>query len=365
MVAVLVFVVSLGLLAASGTDLQDGGGSVTAAGVLLTALASLPLFARRRWPLAVFLVTAAASIALRAVAEPAGPPIGPIVALYFVAAAPGEQRRRTAIALAALLLTGHAIAIALAEDAFPGTALAFGLLFCGGAWLAGERTRLRSEQLAELRERALRAERDAQRERRLAAAEERIRIARDLHDSAGHAINVILVHAGLGRLRAAEGADVQDTLRTIEDVARDTIADIDGFVGALRDDAPVEGPPGLAALDALIDRQRTAGLDVVTTLSGERQALPPAVDRSAYRILQEALTNAARHGSGSATVDIDLGADCLELTVTNPVGDSAAARAGGHGLVGMRERVALLGGTLTDIARDGRFRLHVRLPYAR
>ena len=100
-------------------------------------------------------------------------------------------------------------------------------------------------------------------------------------------------------------------------------------------------------------------------MSGERDALPAAVDRSAYRILQEALTNAARHGSGSATVDIDLGADCLELTVTNPVVGAGAARSGGHGLVGMRERVALLGGTLTDIARDGRFRLHVRLPYAR
>ena len=172
------------------------------------------------------------------------------------------------------------------------------------------------------------------------------------------------MHAGLGRLRAAEGADVGATLQTIEDVARDTIADIDQFVGALREDSGVEAPPGLAALDALIDRQRSAGLDVVTTRSGERRALPPGVDRSAYRILQEALTNAARHGSGSATVDIDLGADCLELTVTNPVGAPRPNGSGGHGLIGMRERVGLLGGTLTGSAGDGRFRLRVRLPYA-
>jgi signal transduction histidine kinase len=370
-VAAVALALSLGLLAAGGSDLQQGGRSAGAVGVLLTVLASLPLLARRRAPLAVFVLTAAASVALRAVAEPAGPPVGPTVALYFLAAAPAGRRPQNAVALAiaAVLLAAHALASSLAEHAFPGTALAFGLLVWGGAWLAGERTRLRAEQLAELRERALRAERDARRERRLAAAEERIRIARDLHDSAGHAINVILVHAGLGRMRAPEGSQAAETFGTIEEVARETIADIDGFVAALRDDGapPVEAPPGLAALDPLIERQRTAGLDVVTTLRGERESVPPAIDRGAYRILQEALTNAARHGSGSATVDIDLGAHELELTVTNPVDAASAARrdgSGGHGLAGMRERAGLLGGTLTGIARDGRFRLHVRLPYA-
>jgi signal transduction histidine kinase len=370
-VAVVVLALSLALLAGSGNDLQAGGQAAGAAGVLLTVLASLPLVARRRAPLAVFLITAAASVALHAVAEPAGPPIGPTVALYFLAAAPVGRRPPNAVALAlvALLLTAHALAGSLADHAFPGTALAFGLLVWGGAWLAGERARLRSEQLAELRERALRAEREARRERLLAAAEERIRIARDLHDSAGHAINVILVHAGLGRVRAPQGSQAAETFRTIEEVARETIADIAGFVTALRDNggAPVEAPPGLAALDALIERQRAAGMDVVARLRGERAAVPPGIDRSVYRIIQEALTNAARHGSGSATVDIDLGADELELTVTNPIGAASAERpdgSGGHGLAGMRERAGLLGGTLTGNARDGRFRLRVRLPYA-
>ena len=200
-IAVLAFAVSLGLLAASGTDLQASGGSVDAVGVLLTALTSLPLIARRACAARRVPRHRGGERRAAGVAEPAGPPIGPTVALYFLAAAPAEQRPRTRRRARA---RGRAAGRSRARDAVPGTALAFGLLFWGGAWLAGERTRLRSEQLAQLRERALRAERDAQRERRLAAAEERIRIARDLHDSAGHAINVILVHAGLGRLRAAE-----------------------------------------------------------------------------------------------------------------------------------------------------------------
>ena len=179
------------------------------------------------------------------------------------------------------------------------------MLVWGGAWLAGDRTRLRHERMAELEERALRAERDAERERRLAAAEERTRIARDLHDSAGHAINVILVHAGAGRLPAERDPPAaREAFETIEEVARETVGEIDQMVRALREDGTdgegVEPPPGLAALDGLVERHRAAGLAVTARSSGSGDALPPAVDRGAYRILQEALTNAARHGDGSA-----------------------------------------------------------------
>ena len=366
--AVVVFAASVALMAASGSDLQDGGRSVTTLGVLLAALASLPLIARRRSPLGVFVLTAAASVALRVVAEPAGPPVGPTVALYFVAAA-GQVRAGTALAVAAVLLAAHAIAMGVAEDAFPGTAIAFGVLVWGSAWLAGERARLRTQQLQQLQERARRAEREAQRERRLAAAEERTRIARDLHDSAGHAINVILVHAGLGRLRATQDGGARDTFQTIEDVARQTVAEIDQLVAALREDASepdVEPPPGLAALDTLLQRHRAAGLDVTSTIHGDRRSLPPSVDRGAYRILQEALTNTARHGNGSAEVEIAFGRSALEITVANPVRTNGTAREsrGGHGLIGMRERAVLLGGSLDTSAHDGHFRLHARLPYA-
>lgn len=368
--AVVVFALSLVLLAASGGGLQNGRGVIDAPGVALTALATLPLIARHRSPLAVFVLTATASVALRAVAEPAGPPLGPTVALFFVAA--GEQSRgrtRLTFALAAILVAAHAAAMALTTSSALVTPIVFGILVWGGAWLAGDRARLRSERMAELEQRALRAEQDAQRERRLATAEERTRIARDLHDSAGHAINVILVHAGMGRLRAQHDAGVREIFGTIEDVARQTVADIDQLVSALREDdaqPAVEPPPGLAALDGLLERHRAAGLDVITTIRGDPGDLSPSVDRGAYRILQEALTNTARHGDGKAEVNIAVGQSTLEVSVINPVclTTRPRQRGGGHGLVGMRERAALLGGSLEATVQNGRFHLHVRLPLA-
>jgi signal transduction histidine kinase len=366
--AVAVFALSLGLLAASGTDLQGGHGGVDVPGVLLTALASLPLVARRVAPLGVFVLMGVASAVLRGIAEPAGPPLGPTVALYFLAAGSDASRAqvRLTLTLAVALLAAHVTAMGL-QDGYAGTPIAFGVVVWGGAWLAGDRARLRHERMAELEQRALRAEREAERERRLAAAEERTRIARDLHDSAGHAINVILVHAGLGRLRAEHNPSARETFETIEDVARHTVADIDQLVAALREDASerdVEPPPGLAALDTLTQRHRAAGLDVAITHNGDRRPLSPSVDRGAYRILQEALTNAARHGDGSAEIDIAFGPSALEITVANPVrpGQTASDTRGGHGLIGMRERAALLGGSLDTTVRNGRFRVYVRLP---
>ena len=348
-IAAAVFAGTVALVAAAG----DG---VDAPALVLAALASLPLIARRRAPLETFVVTALASTALAAVATPEGPPLGPTLARYWAAQAGGRERRT--LITAAVLLVAHAAAGGLARDAFPGTELLFGIAVWGGAWLAGDRTRLRRERMAELEERAARAEREAERERRLAAAEERARIARDLHDSAGHAINVILVHAGLGRMRSGN-----PEFETIEQVARETMDEIDQMVGALRDEPRdgVEPPPGLAALPRLVERHRAAGLDITLTADGERPPLPGPVDRAAYRILQEALTNAARHGAGSA--EVTLGFDHgVRLTVSNPVKPDGTTSGGGHGVIGMRERAASLGGTLEAAEREGRFELSARLP---
>jgi len=212
---------------------------------------------------------------------------------------------------------------------------------------------------------------EAERERRLAAAEERTRIARDLHDSAGHAINVILVQAGAARLLSEKDpARARAALETIEEVARETVEDIDQLVRVLRDDdgypepaREVEPPLGLAALDTLAERHRETGLEVTVDVNGSRRALAPGVDQAAYRILQEALTNAARHGSRRAEVDVAFGSSALEITVTNPVPADSVAAEGGHGIVGMRERAALLGGNLQAGVVDGVFRVRARLPY--
>ena len=370
-IAVAVFAGSLGLLAVGETD----GGGIEALAVLLTALASLPLVWGRRAPLAVFVLTALASTALRTIAEPVGPPLGPTIALFWLALSSDGSRARTRLTLALVvaMLAAHATAAGLHEGRFPGPELLFGVLLWGGTWLAGDRARLRAERMAELEQRALRAEREAERERRLAAAEERMRIARDLHDSAGHAINVILVHAGAGRLQAGrDPAAALEAFRTIEEVARETVGEIDQMVGVLREDgAPlerddgVEPPPGVAALDGLLERHRAAGMEVTAKVSGERRPLSAGVDRGAYRILQEALTNAARHGNGSAHVELTFKRSALLLTVANPVGHRQGTRnSDGHGVIGMRERAALLGGSFELKPRNGHFEVHARLPVA-
>jgi signal transduction histidine kinase len=339
-------------------------------GGVLAALASLPLAARRVTPLSVLAVVTAATAALYGFSYGLGPPIGFAIALYSVAESRDETRPRTRtfalVASIVVLLGPH-----LLRDGFAPEVL-LGAVVWAAAWFAGDRARLRRERLAELEERALRAEREAERERRLAAAEERTRIARDLHDSAGHAINVILVQAGAARLlqeRDPQGA--RAALETIEAVARDTIGEIDQLVRVLREDGSpvgeareVEPPPGLAALEALTARQRAAGLAVDVQVHGPRPRLAPSVDRAAYRILQEALTNAARHGRGTADVDLSFHPGALEITVTNPTAPNRPAGSGGHGIAGMRERAALLGGSLEADARNGLFRVRAHLPYA-
>jgi signal transduction histidine kinase len=371
-IAVVVFALSLVLLAArgdSGADTRD----LDLLGVAIAALASLPLVAWRRAPLAVFALTAGASVVLSGLGYPSGPPLGPTVALYFLALSPDKTRapRWLAAGVVAGLYVLHAGAVGVAQDEFPTVPLLFGALVWGGAWVIGDRVRQRRARIAGLEEQLRRAEREAERERRLAAAEERTRIARDLHDSAGHAINVILVQAGAARLLNKQDPErAQAALETIEEVARETLGEIDQLVRALREDdhpegtgGTVEPPLGLAALETLAERHRSAGLAVSVRTRGSRRPLPPALDQAAYRILQEALTNAARHGRGTAEVELSFGPSALKLTVTNPAAANGSAAAGGHGLVGMRERATLLGGSLEASASDGRFRVWARLPY--
>jgi signal transduction histidine kinase len=231
-------------------------------------------------------------------------------------------------------------------------------------WVAADHARLRRERVVEAEERAAQVQRDAEREARLAAAEERTRIARELHDSAGHAITVILVQAGAARLLHAR--DPERSLRalaTIEDVARDTVGEIDRLVHALREDDPA--PPGGPDVATLLDQHRASGLRVTGSVPPAPGGLPPSVAWAAYRILQEALTNATRHGAGAARVELRYGPDAVELAVTNRVAAGAAGRRpGGHGIVGMRERATLLGGDFAAEVAGSVFRLRARLPYA-
>jgi signal transduction histidine kinase len=346
-------------------------GNLDQVGVALAACSTAPLIAWRRSPLGVFALTAAAGTLLTGLGYRIDLLLGPTAALYLLAASRDQATpwtRRTTVVVVGLLLA-YLGASAAAQGAVPGSELLHTGLAWAVAWFAGERTRLRREHVAELNDRALRVEREAERERLLAAAEERARIARDLHDSAAHAISVIAFRAGAARLRHHQDPDrTLPALEAIEELARQTAAEIDQLVGTLREggaaNGGVEAPPGLVSLDTLIADHRAAGLQVTFDTTGTPRPLGGAVDQAAYRILQEALTNAARHGAGSVRIELAFGDAAVELGVTNPVpaGDSQRS-SGGHGLVGMRERATLLGGTLEVERSNGSFRVRTRIPY--
>jgi signal transduction histidine kinase len=362
-------VASLALLAHGGvTPSRPGSRELDPIGITLAVCSTVPLIAWRRNPLGVFAVTAGASVLLAGFGYSIDLMLGPAAALYLLTVSRDRENAWTpsTTAVVLVLLLAYLAATALAQKAFPGVELLHTGLAWAVAWFAGERRR---RQITELEDRARRAEREAERERLLAVAEERARIARDLHDSAGHAISVIAVRAGAARLRHREDPDRSlAALEAVEELARRTADDIDQIVGSLREggssNGVVETPPGLASIDTLIASHAAAGLDVAVDTIGTPPPIGGAGDLAAYRILQEALTNAVRHGAGSARVEVLFGDAGVELTVTNPVRLAAASRSrGGHGLIGMRERAVLLGGNL-EAAQDGdRFCVRARIPY--
>ena len=356
-------------LGAMGHDWNRGGGAadhhpLDAGAVFLALVMALPLVGRRLWPVPVLAVVAPATGALYAL-DYGFPPLAFAVALYTVARWPDRARpairNGVLVGSAAVLLGPSLVRDGVGPVVFAGTVI------WGVAWFVGDRVRQRHERIAAAAERAEQAARDAEREQRLASAEERTRIARDLHDSAGHAVTVILVQAGAARLLLEQDPPrSRAALQTIEDVARETLVEIDQLVRALRDPEGsdgVEPPAGLAALDTLVARSRAGGLDVQVEQSGERRPLQPGVDQAAYRILREALTNASRHGTGTARVELTYGASAVDLVVTNPLPPGTVETRAGHGIVGMRERAALVNGSLEARAEDGTFRVHARLPY--
>ncbi|WP_053225668.1 sensor histidine kinase [Solirubrobacter soli] len=194
-----------------------------------------------------------------------------------------------------------------------------------------------------------------------AAAEERLRIARELHDAVGHDVSLMVVQAEA--LAAVTGDERADAIAAL---GRRTMGEMHRTLQVLRDDAGELAPqPGLDDVGGVIEQARRAGVQISYAVEGAPRPLPAGLDASAYRIVQEAVTNVIRHAGGAAAaVTVHYGDDALELRVTDEGGESTATSNGGHGLVGMRERVAAFNGTLQAGPRDHGFEVRAELPYS-
>jgi signal transduction histidine kinase len=239
-----------------------------------------------------------------------------------------------------------------------------------GAWSAGMVVRSRRAATQEVRQRAHRLEHEQEEHARQVAAQERLRIARELHDIVAHKLSIVVVQAQAAQ-RVADPAQATRLIATIEETGRSALEEMRRLLGVLRpapdepDTAPPQPQPSLATLDTVLDQVRAAGLPVTLTLSGDLVPLPDALDLSAYRIVQEALTNTLKHaGPAHARIHLHYGEDRLEIAVTDDgQGAPASVPGSGHGLTGMRERTTLLGGVLQAGPQPcGGFQVHATLP---
>jgi signal transduction histidine kinase len=342
--------------------------------VLLVPLCG-SLALRRRYPVAMLLVATSAGAVRHILAGPLPPtPVAAELVLFaatYSAAAYAPARRCVPAAVAAALELW--VADALIRGAPQVTFLLALVFYFGVPFLSGRAVRayrLQAERLHVLAER-LRRERDAR--ARLAVIEERTRVARELHDTVAHGVSAMVLHAGAGEqlLRSAPGR-CEQALHTVRDVGRETLDELGRLLGILGLDAGPDaggGRPTLGELTRLIANTRRAGLPVTLHIEGSPGPLPASVDASAFRIVQESLTNALKHAGAVATdVTVRYERDGVALAVINAAGHKADRRpveGGGHGLVGMRERVALHHGNLqVGPQPSGGFRVRAHLPLA-
>jgi signal transduction histidine kinase len=364
-------IVALGLAGLSMVALVGGAPDVGSPGPLTVALLllqSLPLIARRPFPLEVMLVVVSATIVQIALV-PAGQEfqagLGVLVAVYTI----GERLdRRTSLALT--LLAGVILGILIAaKGGLPASlqGLIQTELILGVAWLVGDAARIRRLYTQTLEERAALIERERDERTRRGILEERERISRELHDIVSHHVSVMVIQAG-GGARAVDRRpdEARTAFEAIAATGRQALADMRRMLGALGDAVSPEPMPGLDRLDDLLDQVRSAGLDVALTVEGEARRLDPGLELTAYRIIQEGLTNSLKHAGGRARLLIAYSPRELAITIDDERAPTPTAPVEptheGRGLVGMRERVSMFRGTFTAGRTETGFRVTTRLP---
>ncbi|RIQ26076.1 sensor histidine kinase [Jiangella rhizosphaerae] len=342
------------------------------AGNGLLVLSGLALLVRRRWPVPVFVATALISVVYFAAGYPDGPGwISLFVAIYTVTAHGDGRRSLVVVANGLALLTVVWIGTTDFDERERIGWLAFRIGATIMAAALGESVRSRRVIAADALRRAEEAERTRDEEARRRVDAERLRIAREVHDTVAHAIAIINVQAGVtAHVLDKRPERARETLLTIEQTSARALREMRSVLGVLRGDDDGSPGPSLGALDELLSVARRAGLDVTVAGSVPAETLPDAVDRAAYRIVQEAITNVIRHaGPARVTVGLELRDGELRIEVADD-GGGLSAPAGppvepGRGLAGMRERCELLGGAFEAGPDGDGFRVRARLPLHR
>ncbi|MEV0169607.1 histidine kinase [Streptomyces sp. NPDC050803] len=339
--------------------------------LILITLGAAALVFRRRAPRTVLALTGAFSIIESVTSDPRAPvAMSAVVALYTVASTTDRPTTWRLGLLTMTVLTG----VAMLAGPLPWYAQENLAIFAwtGMAATAGDAIRSRRAFVDAIRERAERAERTREEEARRRVAEERLRIARDLHDVVAHHIALVNVQAGVAAHVMDKRPDqAKEALAHVREASRSALNELRATVGLLRQsgdpEAPTEPAPGLDRLDELVGTFRSAGLQVEVARTDQGTTLPAAVDLAAYRVIQEALTNVQKHAGAEAKAEVSVvrvGPN-VEITVLDNGSrdEDAPVSGGGHGLLGMRERVTALRGTLTTGPRyGGGFRVHAILP---
>ena len=340
--------------------------------VAATALVmGLVLAWRRHAPMTVVVVVCSAGAALAALGVDSNSFLTPLLAMVSAVSSAAYHARRPLLALFAAL--GLAWLAVLIEHG-PSPDVLFAGVVVGGAWLAGHLVRVRQDRAQLLEQRAAQLERETEWQAAAAVAEERARIARELHDAVAHSVSVMTLHvAGVRRLLQPEQRAQKAALLVVERTGREAMEEMHRLLGVLRQPAepvPYTAFPRLANAAELLEQVRAGGLTAELRVTGTPRPLPPGIDLSAYRILQEAVTNVLKHADASR-IDCTIGYH--DGTIYLDVVDDGRARrsdpprpGGGHGLIGMRERVAVYGGTLeTGPLPERGYRVTATLPVAR
>jgi signal transduction histidine kinase len=349
--------------------LQRGQRAATPAAWLLAVALCVPLVTHRRFPRASLAVCLAALLVYahgRYVAFP-------LLLIVAITVGITLHSDRT-MAVVTLIASAAVSAVAVTMQPPPvssGGVVAFSEILIVIAWVIADNVRVGRERAALMR---AQAERDRTEQALQAVTAERLRIARELHDVVAHSMSVIAVQSAVGgHVIDAQPQEARQALAAIEATSRSALTEMRRLLGVLREEGEphdaLSPTPGLADVSSLVSQLREAGLRVWVQVTGERTALPPSVDLSAYRVVQEALTNVIKHATAAtASVTIDYASDAVIVEVSNGPprhGDRrrAVGAGTGHGIIGMRERVAVFGGELTAGPRpEGGFLVRARFP---